>query len=46
MKIIFLDFDGVMATDYHSLIMGKNSLPEKMNLELSLTRSALSVYPR
>lgn len=29
MKIIFLDFDGVMATDYYSLIMEKNSLPER-----------------
>jgi hypothetical protein len=29
MKILFLDSDGVMATDYYSLIMEKNSLPDK-----------------
>ena len=31
MKIIFLDFDGVMDTAYYDLILRKNGLPEKDN---------------
>ena len=29
MKVLFLDFDGTMVTDHHSLMMEKNSLPER-----------------
>lgn len=29
MRVLFLDFDGVMATDYHSIVMERDGLPDR-----------------